>query len=62
MMKTEEVTIEIHKDFESFTAEVPELPGCVANGLTETEALENIQPLIHEWFENAQERHLQNEN
>jgi predicted RNase H-like HicB family nuclease len=34
-------------------AEVPELPGCVADGATYKEALDNAQVVIHEWIETA---------
>jgi predicted RNase H-like HicB family nuclease len=34
-------------------AEVPELPGCAADGETYTAALENVQVVIDEWIETA---------
>jgi len=34
-------------------AEVPELPGCMADGKTYSEAIENIQIVINEWLETA---------
>lgn len=34
-------------------AEVPELPGCAADGDTYTAALENVQVVIDEWIETA---------
>ena len=37
----------------SFIAEVPELPGCFADGETQNQALENIQVIIDEWIETA---------
>ena len=39
----------------AFIAEVPELPGCMADGLTYAEALKNIELVIHEWIETAKE-------
>jgi predicted RNase H-like HicB family nuclease len=39
----------------SFIAEVPELPGCMADGNTYTEAIENVQLIIDEWIETARE-------
>jgi len=39
----------------SFIAEVPELPGCAADGASYSEALANIQVIIDEWIETAKE-------
>jgi predicted RNase H-like HicB family nuclease len=36
-----------------FIVSVPELPGCMADGRTEIEALENINVIIREWIETA---------
>lgn len=36
-----------------FIVEVPELPGCMADGTTETEALKNAEQVISEWIETA---------
>jgi predicted RNase H-like HicB family nuclease len=36
-----------------FIAEVPELPGCAADGTTYQEALANVQVVIEEWIETA---------
>jgi predicted RNase H-like HicB family nuclease len=40
---------------EAFIAEVPELPGCAADGLTYQDALANVQQVIEEWIETATE-------
>lgn len=37
------------KDDEAFIVEVPELPGCMADGVTAREALENAEIVIKEW-------------
>ena len=50
-----EVIIFWSKEDELFIAEVPELPGCVADGKTYDEALQNIQVVISEWIETAKE-------
>jgi predicted RNase H-like HicB family nuclease len=38
---------------ETFVAEVPELPGCMADGSTYEEALTNARIVIDEWVETA---------
>lgn len=40
---------------QAFIAEVPELPGCAADGATYQEALVNVQGIIDEWIETALE-------
>ena len=42
-------------DDDAFIAEVPELPGCAADGPTRQEALANAETAIQEWIETAQE-------
>ena len=39
----------------SFVAEVPELPGCAADGATYQEAVANAEVVIREWIETARE-------
>ena len=38
----------------AFIAEVPELPGCAADGATYQEAVQNAEVVIQEWIETAQ--------
>ena len=39
----------------AFIAEVPELPGCMADGKTRIEAIQNVEVIISEWIEIAKE-------
>lgn len=39
----------------AFLVEVPELPGCMADGATREEALQNAETVINEWIETAKE-------
>ena len=50
-----EVIIYWSEEDASFIAEVPELPGCAADGTTRAEALENAQVIIDEWIETARD-------
>jgi predicted RNase H-like HicB family nuclease len=36
---------------QAFIAEVPELPGCTADGATYQEAVANVETVIHEWID-----------
>jgi len=40
---------------QAFVVEVPELPGCMADGATYQDALANAEAVIQEWIETAQE-------
>lgn len=37
----------------AYIAEMPELPGCLSDGLTETEARHNIRLIAQEWLDTA---------
>lgn len=50
-----EVILYWSSDDLAFIAEVPELPGCAADGPTYEEALANVQTIIAEWIETANE-------
>lgn len=39
----------------SFIAQVPELPGCAADGSTYQEALMNVEVVIQEWLATAKD-------
>ncbi len=50
-----EIIIYWSKDDEAFVAEAPELPGCIAHGETQAEALRNINEAIELWIDTAKE-------
>jgi len=39
----------------AFIAEIPELPGCMADGRTYQEAVDNVEVVAREWIETAKE-------
>ena len=50
-----EVIIYWSDEDKAFIAEVPELPGCAADGKTHKQALANAEVVIQEWIETAKE-------
>ena len=50
-----EVIIYWSQEDEAFIAEVPELPGCMAHGNKQAEALKNINEAIELWLSTARE-------
>lgn len=50
-----EIVIFWSEEDDAFVAEVPELPGCMADGKTYHEALVNAEQIIEEWIETAKE-------
>jgi len=50
-----EIIIWWSKDDNCYLAEVPELPGCMADGKNLKEVAENIEKIIQEWIECAVE-------
>ncbi|MDI6794620.1 MAG: type II toxin-antitoxin system HicB family antitoxin [bacterium] len=55
MMSKYEIVIYWSEEDEAFVAEVPELPGCMADGETYQKALSNAEVIIQEWIETAEE-------
>lgn len=43
------------EDGGGFVASVPDLPGCMSDGASDTEALENVHDAIEAWLETARE-------
>lgn len=42
-------------DDQAFIADVPELPGCMAHGATQAEALANVKDAMALWIESARD-------
>jgi predicted RNase H-like HicB family nuclease len=55
MMLRYEIILYWSEEDQTFIAEVPELPGCAADGETYQEALQNVEIIMQEWIETAQE-------
>lgn len=53
LMTKYEIIIYWSEEDAAFIAEVPELPGCAADGKTYAEALANVEVIIAEWLETA---------
>jgi predicted RNase H-like HicB family nuclease len=54
-MSKYEIIIYWSQDDSSYVAEVPELPGCMADGKNYQDALKNVETIIGEWIETAKE-------
>jgi len=50
-----EIIIYWSREDQVFVAEVPELPGCMAHGNTQQEALSNANEAIQLWIDTAEE-------
>ena len=53
MDKKYEIIIFWSSEDNAFVAEVPELPGCMADGRTYQDALRNAEKIIEEWIDTA---------
>lgn len=47
--------ISYSKEDNAYIVSVPELPGCMADGKTPTEAVKNAEIVIQEWLETAEQ-------
>ncbi len=54
-MNKYEVIIYWSEEDDAFIAEIPELPGCMADGKTYQEAVSNAEIIMTEWIETAKE-------
>ena len=54
-MSRYEIIIYWSDEDEAYIAEVPELPGCMADGKTYQEAVAHAELVIQEWIETAKE-------
>ncbi len=50
-----ELIIYWSEEDQAFIVEVPELPGCMADGETYQEAVQNVEVVIQQWITTAQE-------
>ena len=50
-----EIIIYWSNEDNAFVAEVPELPGCMADGKTYQEAVTNVEVIVEEWIQSAKE-------
>lgn len=48
-----EILIYWSQEDQAFIAEVPELPGCAADGESYQQALQNVEIIMQEWIETA---------
>ena len=53
MMPKYEVIIYWSESDNTFVSEVPELPGCMADGKTYQDVMKNTETIINEWIETA---------
>ena len=56
MEKKYEIIIYWSQEDNTFVVEVPELPGCMADGATYDDAVGNAQVIIQEWLDTASQQ------
>ena len=54
-MNKYEIILYWSEEDQAFIAEVPELPGCLADGPTRQKALQNAETVIKQWIETAKQ-------
>ena len=54
-MSKYEIILYWNDEDDLYVAEVPELPGCIAHGATQEEALKNVKEAIQLWIDTANE-------
>jgi predicted RNase H-like HicB family nuclease len=54
-MEKYEIIIYWSNEDQTYVAEVPELPGCMAHGEMQDSALKNVQEAIQLWIDTAKE-------
>jgi predicted RNase H-like HicB family nuclease len=55
MMSRYEIIVYWSEEDKVFIAQVPELPGCMADGETYQKAISNAEVITQEWIETAKE-------
>lgn len=54
-MNKYEMIIHWSKEDDCFVVEIPELPGCMADGNTYQESVSNAEVIIQEWIDTARD-------
>ena len=54
-MSRYEIVVYWSDEDDCYIAEVPELPGCMADGVDRQEVVRNVELVIDQWLETAQE-------
>jgi len=54
-MRNYQIVLYWSEEDKSFIAEVPELPGCMSDGSSYQEALQNVETIFDEWIETARD-------